>query len=80
MVQNSKVPYGPGQRRLAELRSARQAESPNPRDWTQVALARKVGASVRSVKAWESGQTVPRPFYRRRLAMVFGLAVTDLGF
>jgi DNA-binding XRE family transcriptional regulator len=52
----------------------------NPSEWTQVGLAQKVGASVRSVKAWEAGDAVPRPFYRRRLAKVLGVSITDLGF
>ena len=52
----------------------------NPSEWTQVGLAQKVGASVRSVKAWEAGDAVPRPFYRRRLAKVPGVSITDLGF
>jgi GNAT superfamily N-acetyltransferase len=39
-----------------------------------------VGASLRSVKAWEAGDAVPRPFYRRRLAKVLGVSVAELGF
>jgi DNA-binding transcriptional regulator YiaG len=39
-----------------------------------------VGASLRSVKAWEAGDTVPRDFHRRRLAKVFGVSVEELGF
>ena len=63
-----------------QVRSQRQADAADPSEWTQVALAQKVGASVRSVKAWEAGDTVPRLFYRRRLAKVLGVSVADLGF
>jgi ribosome-binding protein aMBF1 (putative translation factor) len=35
---------------------------------------------VRSVKAWEAGDTVPRLFFRRRLAKVLGVSVDELGF
>jgi DNA-binding XRE family transcriptional regulator len=66
--------------KVLELRSLRQADAVNPSDWTQVGLAQKVGASVRSIKAWEAGDTVPRLFYRRRLAKVLGVSVSDLGF
>jgi DNA-binding XRE family transcriptional regulator len=80
MVQNRKSPSKSGLSRISELRSQRQADASDPSEWTQAGLARKVGASVRSVKAWEAGDTVPRPFYRRRLAKVLRVSVEDLGF
>jgi DNA-binding XRE family transcriptional regulator len=80
MVQSRKSPARSGQSKIQELRSQRQADSPNPSDWTQVGLARKVGASIRSVKAWEAGDTVPRLYYRRRLAKALGVSAADLGF
>ncbi|MHB8537460.1 MAG: helix-turn-helix transcriptional regulator [Candidatus Dormibacteria bacterium] len=79
-MQNRKSPTRSGQNRVLELRSQRQADAANPSEWTQAGLARKVGASLRSVKAWEAGATVPRPFYRRRLAKALGVGVADLGF
>jgi hypothetical protein len=39
-----------------------------------------VGASVRSVKAWDAGESVPRPFYRQRLTKELGVSVDELGF
>jgi ribosome-binding protein aMBF1 (putative translation factor) len=80
MVQNRKSPAGSGRSRVREIRSQRQADAHNPGEWTQAGLAAKVGASVRSVKAWEAGATVPRLFYRRRLAKALGVNITDLGF
>jgi DNA-binding transcriptional regulator YiaG len=80
MVQKRKLPAQPKGTRVSELRSQRQADATDPSKWTQVALARMVGASVRSVKAWEAGDTVPRDFHRRRLAKVLGVSVEDLGF
>jgi ribosome-binding protein aMBF1 (putative translation factor) len=80
MVQKRKRPAQSGRSRLAEMRSRRQAEATNPSEWTQLGLARKVGASVRSVKAWEAGAAVPRPFYRERLAKVLGVGPSELGF
>jgi hypothetical protein len=32
------------------------------------------------VKAWEAGESVPRPFYRQRLAKALGVNLDDLGF
>ena len=80
MVQNRKSLSTSGRNKILELRSQRQADATNPSEWTQDGLARKVGASVRSVKAWEAGETLPRLFYRRRLAKVLGVTVSDLGF
>jgi len=80
MVQNRKSLTRSGNSKLLELRSQRQADATNPSEWTQAGLARKVGASVRSVKAWEAGDTMPRLFYRRRLAKALGVSVSDLGF
>jgi ribosome-binding protein aMBF1 (putative translation factor) len=80
MVQKRKSPRKDERSRLAGIRSQLQADAARPSDWTQAGLARKVGSSVRSVKAWEAGDTVPRPFYRRRLAKVLGVSVEELGF
>src|ERR1700688_383772 len=66
--------------RLSAYRTRRQADSADPREWTQAGLARKVGASVRSVKAWEAGDAIPRPYNLRRLAKALGVSVSDLGF
>jgi ribosome-binding protein aMBF1 (putative translation factor) len=79
MVQKRKSRTRPSQNRVFELRCQRQADAANPSDWTQAGLARMVGASLRSVKAWEAGDAVPRPFYRRRLAKVLGVSVAELG-
>jgi ribosome-binding protein aMBF1 (putative translation factor) len=80
MVQKGKVVHRVAHSRVGELRSQRQADAANPGQWTQAGLAMRVGASVRSVKAWEAGDSVPRPFYQRRLAKALGVRVDDLGF
>src|SRR5580704_7023580 len=56
--------YGPSGRRRRPI----QARGPNS------------GWPVRSVKAWEAGATLPRLFYRRRLAKAFGVGIAELGF
>lgn len=58
MVQDRKSPPRSAQSRILELRTQRQADATNPSEWTQAGLARKVGASVRSVKAWEAGDAL----------------------
>lgn len=53
---------------MASLRDLRVA-----RGWTQPQLAKRVGASVRSVKSWEAGESRPLPVYAARLARTFGV-------
>jgi ribosome-binding protein aMBF1 (putative translation factor) len=80
MVQDSKPLNGSSPNRISDQRTRRQADAADPSEWTQAGLARKVGASVRSVKAWEAGDAIPRPYNRRRLAKALGVSVSDLGF
>jgi ribosome-binding protein aMBF1 (putative translation factor) len=80
MVQDRKLRTPLRHSVVFELRCQRQADATDPRQWTQAGLAQKVGASVRSVKAWEAGDAVPRPYYRRRLARVLGVSEGDLEF
>lgn len=40
-------------------------------DLTQAQLAKKLGASRRSVAAWELYGVVPLPIYRQKLARIF---------
>ena len=80
MVQDLKRLTKSSPSRLSAYRTRRQADSADPREWTQAGLARKVGASVRSVKAWEDGDAIPRPYNLRRLANALGVSVSDLGF
>lgn len=80
MVQKRKLANELGRSRVSEIRSQRQADAANPSQWTQAGLAQRVGASVRSVKSWEAGDSVPRPFYRQRLAKVLGVSIDELGF
>lgn len=43
------------------------------RAWTQQQFAEKIGASQRTVAAWESGDSVPRKTMRVKIAQVFEL-------
>jgi len=64
--------------KLRELREQRQADSADPSEWTQVAVARRVGTTERTYQAWEAGRT-PRGFFQKRLAQLFGVSVAELG-
>ena len=50
------------------------------RDWSQLDVAVRLGASVNTVYKWERGLVVPRRKYQQRLATLFGVCVEELAF
>ena len=48
------------------------------RDWSQLDLAVRLGASVGAVYKWERGVAVPHPKHQQRLAALFGVSVDDI--
>ncbi|WP_158096311.1 helix-turn-helix domain-containing protein [Anaeromassilibacillus sp. An172] len=44
------------------------------KSWIQKQLAEKIGASQRTVVAWESGASIPRKTTQVNIAKVFGLS------
>ena len=49
------------------------------RGWTQEELARKVGVDVKTVKRWERGGSIPRPYARQVLSKVLDKSIQELG-
>jgi len=47
--------------------------------WSQAKVAEAVGTNVRTVIRWEQGQSVPYPYYREQLCILFGKSVRELG-
>jgi len=62
----------PARRPKQTIRQLRQE-----RDWSQLALAVQIGASVNTVYKWERSLVVPRPKSEKRGADVFGVRVTE---
>ncbi len=50
------------------------------RDWSQLAVAVRIGASVNAVYKWERGLVVPQRKYQQRLATIFGVPVEAIAF
>lgn len=48
--------------------------------WSQSDLASRLGTSQVNVSRWEKGLTTPGPYFRQRLAEVFGKSLEELGF
>ncbi len=49
------------------------------RAWTQSELAERIGTTQVNVSRWETGITVPGPYYRQRLGELFGKSLQELG-
>ena len=49
------------------------------KSWTQQELADQLGTTKLTVGRWERGVTVPGPYFRLRLAALFGKSVEELG-
>src|SRR5437870_12676447 len=49
------------------------------RAWTQSELAERIGTTQVNVSRWETGITVPGPYYRQRLGELFGKSIQELG-
>jgi tetratricopeptide (TPR) repeat protein/DNA-binding XRE family transcriptional regulator len=49
------------------------------RGWSQTELADRLGTTQVNVSRWETGLTTPGPFFRRKLAEVFGKSIEELG-
>lgn len=47
--------------------------------WTQAEVAEALGISIKTVRRWEQGQSVPYPYYRRQLSVLFGKTIQELG-
>ena len=56
------------------LRAAREL-----RGWSQAKVAEAVGSTPRNVSRWEQGQTLPHPYYREQLCLLFGKNARELG-
>ncbi len=50
------------------------------RGWTQSKVAERLGTTQITVSRWENSATVPTPYYRQKLAELFGKSIQELGF
>ncbi len=58
----------------AYLRLARESQG-----WTQEELAEKLGTTSVTVSRWESGITFPSRHFRRKLSILYGMSIAELG-
>lgn len=66
----SEIKSKPGNARLRQERERR--------GWTQGELAERLGTTRINVGRWENGQTFPGPYYRQRLAELYGKNLQEL--
>lgn len=67
---------------VSEIKSksgnARLRQERERRGWTQGELAERIGTTRVNVGRWENGPTFPGPYYRQRLAELYGKSLQDL--
>jgi tetratricopeptide (TPR) repeat protein/transcriptional regulator with XRE-family HTH domain len=61
-------------RPLSRLKQEREL-----RAWTQSYVAEQVGTTQVNVSRWEKGITVPSPYYRQKLGLLFSKSIQELG-
>lgn len=49
------------------------------RGWSQNELAERIGTNQISISRWENGTVTPTPYYRQKLASLFGKSLEELG-
>ncbi len=63
--------------RIRALRESRDQLIPG--EYTQAALARRLGVAANTLRAWELGRARPRKAAAKRLAKALGVSVEALG-
>lgn len=56
------------------LRKAREQHG-----WSQARVAEQIGTDAGNVSRWERGYSLPSPYYREKLSLLFGQEVSALG-
>src|SRR2546429_9947057 len=56
------------------LRTAREYHG-----WTQEELAEKIGTTSVTISRWESGVTFPSRYFRKKLSVLYGQSIQELG-
>jgi tetratricopeptide (TPR) repeat protein/transcriptional regulator with XRE-family HTH domain len=70
------APKAKGSSRTIASRLKQEREQ---RAWTQSEVAERIGSTRINISRWENGITIPGPYYRQRLAELFGKNVQELG-
>lgn len=59
--------------------ASRLKQEREERGWTQTELAERIGTTQVNVSRWETGQTMPGPYNRQKLADLFKKSLRELG-
>lgn len=57
---------------MSDWTGERIREARGQQNWTQAKLAKRLGASLRSVAAWERGESRPQAIWQEKLSTLFG--------
>src|SRR5437588_1694117 len=60
--------------------ASRLRQEREQRAWTQSEVAERIGTTQINISRWENCITIPSPYYRQKLAELFGKSIQELGF
>ena len=60
--------------------ASRLRQEREQRAWTQSEVAERIGTTQINISRWENYITIPSPYYRQKLAELFGKSIQELGF
>ncbi|MGI9061137.1 MAG: tetratricopeptide repeat protein [Ktedonobacteraceae bacterium] len=66
-------------KRIPRVSSSRLRQERERRGWSQGELAKHIGTNQVSISRWEKGVTTPSPYFRQKLAELFGKSLEELG-
>src|SRR5579871_1059874 len=69
----------PGVKKLPKVASLRLKQVRERQGWSQSQLAEQIGTTQVNVSRWETGQTIPGPYFRQQLAHTFNKSLEELG-
>jgi transcriptional regulator with XRE-family HTH domain len=67
------------ERKMYQMKSYLLRNERKMRGWSQTDLAQALGITTRTVMRWELGHSVPFPYHRRKLSILFGKTPQELG-
>src|ERR1700686_726874 len=70
----------PTLKRTSKTASSRLKQQREQHGWTQSQVAEMIGTTQINISRWENGITVPGPYYRQKLGVLFGKSLHELGF
>ena len=69
----------PKAKKLSRRSNSRLKQERERRGWSQSDIAERIGTTQINVSRWENSITLPGPYYRQKLAEIYGKSIQELG-